>query len=88
MVFTLQIGDHFFLNLNSAGATFECVKRCAGIFKQSMEAGNRVGIGLSYRPARLNSLAEWFLGIDCWAPEKFKNSGSERKLVLLYMRGQ
>jgi hypothetical protein len=32
----------------------------AGIFKQSMGAGNRVGIGLwlSYRPARLHSLAE------------------------------
>jgi hypothetical protein len=26
---------------------------CAGIFEQSMEAGNRVGIGLSYRHARL-----------------------------------
>ncbi len=25
---------------------------CAGIFKQSMGARNRVGIGLSYRPAR------------------------------------
>ncbi len=33
---------------------------CAGIFKQSMGARNRVGIGLSYyRPARLHSLAEW-----------------------------
>jgi hypothetical protein len=31
---------------------------CAGIFKQSMEARNRVGIGLSYRPARLYRLAE------------------------------
>ncbi len=30
----------------------------AGIFKQSMGARNRVGIGLSYRPARLHSLAE------------------------------
>ncbi len=30
----------------------------AGIFKQSMWARNRVGIGLSYRPARLNRLAE------------------------------
>jgi hypothetical protein len=28
------------------------------IFKQCMEARNRVGIGLSYRPARLHSLAE------------------------------
>jgi hypothetical protein len=49
---------------------------CAGIFKQSMGARNRVGIGLSYRTARLNRMAElvpWnrFLG-----SLKFKNSGS------------
>jgi hypothetical protein len=31
---------------------------CAGIFKQSMGARNRVGIGLSYRPTRLHSLVE------------------------------
>jgi hypothetical protein len=48
----------------------------AGIFKQSMGARNREGLGLSYRPARLCSLAElvpWnrFLG-----SLKFKNSGS------------
>ncbi len=30
----------------------------AGIFKQYMEARNRAGRGLSYRPARLHSLAE------------------------------
>ncbi len=30
-----------------------------GIFKQSMGARNRVGTGLSYRPARLHSLAEF-----------------------------
>ncbi len=30
----------------------------AGIFKQSMRARTRVGIGLSYRPARLHRLAE------------------------------
>jgi hypothetical protein len=30
----------------------------AGIFKQSMGARNRVGIGLSYWPARLHSLVE------------------------------
>jgi hypothetical protein len=30
----------------------------AGIFKRSLGAGNRVGIGLSFRPARLHSLAE------------------------------
>ncbi len=48
----------------------------AGVFKPSMRARNRVGIGLSYRPARLHRLAElvpWnrFLG-----SLKFKNSGS------------
>jgi len=31
---------------------------CAGIFNQSMGARNRVGIGLSYRPARPQRLAE------------------------------
>jgi hypothetical protein len=31
---------------------------CAGIFKQSMGARNRFGIGLSYRPDRLHRLAE------------------------------
>ncbi len=30
----------------------------AGIFKKSMGARHRVGIGLSYRPARLHGLAE------------------------------
>ena len=49
---------------------------CAGIFKQSMVARNRVVISLSYRPARRHSLAElvpWnrFLG-----SLKVKNSGS------------
>jgi hypothetical protein len=31
---------------------------CAGIFKQPVEAKNRVGIGLSYRPTRLHRKAE------------------------------
>ncbi len=31
---------------------------CAGIFKQSMGARNRVGIGMSYRPVRLHGRAE------------------------------
>jgi hypothetical protein len=31
----------------------------AGIFKQSRGARNQVGIGLSYRPVRLHSLAEF-----------------------------
>jgi hypothetical protein len=34
---------------------------CAGIFKQSAGARNRVGIGLLYRPARLDRLAELIL---------------------------
>ncbi len=34
-------------------------KSRAGIFKQYMGAGNRVGIGLSYRPARPHRLAEF-----------------------------
>jgi hypothetical protein len=33
------------------------------ISKQSMGARNRVGIGLSYRPARLHRLAELFPGL-------------------------
>jgi hypothetical protein len=44
------------------------VKFSAGILEQSIRARNRVGIGLSYRPARL--LIGWqnhFLGIDSWA---------------------
>jgi hypothetical protein len=51
----------------------------AGIFKQSMGARNRVGIGLSYRPARIHTTAwrNWFLGIDSWTPLKFNNSDSE-----------
>jgi hypothetical protein len=40
----------------------------AGIFKQSMGAWNPVGIGLSYRPARLHRWRNSFLGIDSWAP--------------------
>ncbi len=35
-----------------------CISACDEIFKQSMGGGNRVGIGLSYRPARLHRLAE------------------------------
>jgi hypothetical protein len=36
-----------------------------------MGARNRVGIGMSYRPARLHRLAESISGIDSWAPKKF-----------------
>ncbi len=44
--------------------------------KKSLGFRNRVGIGLSCqatRPTRRN----YFLGIDSWAPSKFKNPGSE-----------
>ncbi len=37
---------------------FAVLVPCAGIFKQSMGARNRVGIELSFRAARLRSLAE------------------------------
>jgi hypothetical protein len=39
----------------------------AGIFKQSIGARHRVGIGLSYWPARLLRLAELIPWIDSWA---------------------
>jgi hypothetical protein len=40
--------------------SLENLNLTAGIFKQSLGARNRVGIGLSYRPTRLDSLAEFF----------------------------
>jgi hypothetical protein len=42
----------------------------AGILKQSMAARNRVGIGLSYWPARLQytDWGNWFPEIESWAP--------------------
>jgi hypothetical protein len=42
---------------------------CAGILEQSMGARNRVGIGLSYRPARLHRLAEMIP----WIPRLLKS---------------
>ncbi len=36
---------------------------CAGILEQSMWSWNRVGIGLSYRPARLHRVAESIPGL-------------------------
>jgi hypothetical protein len=32
-------------------------RNCAGIFKQSMGARNRVGMGLSYRPTRVGNFS-------------------------------
>jgi len=57
---------HTQVNVNNFGksTTLFCSRlfiwlyTCAGIFKQSVGAGNRVGIGLSYLPARLHRLAE------------------------------
>ncbi len=42
----------------------------AGIFKNSMGARHRLGIGLSYRPATPGYIGwrSWCLGIDSWAP--------------------
>ncbi len=48
----------------------------AGIFKQYMGARNRVGIGLSCRPARYIGWRNSFLGIYSWAPKTFKNTVS------------
>ncbi len=52
---------HFLASIYHSLYSIECIIRrlnCAGIFEQSMGARNRVGIGLSYRPARLQRLAE------------------------------
>jgi hypothetical protein len=38
---------------------WSCAEGRAGIFKKSMGARHRVGIGLLYRPARLHRLAEF-----------------------------
>ncbi len=42
------------------------ISSCAGILEQSMGTRNRVGIGLSYRPATLG-WRKRCLGIDSWA---------------------
>ncbi len=48
----------------------------AGIFKQSMGARHRVGIGLSFQPARLHRLAEWTPRNRFLGSLNFKNSGT------------
>ena len=40
----------------------------AGIFKKSMGARHRGGIGFSYRPARLHRLAEFIPWNQFWGP--------------------
>jgi hypothetical protein len=54
-----RANNESFLKLSSDHAAFILfLETSAGIFKQSMGARNQVGIGLSYRPSRLHSLAE------------------------------
>ncbi len=50
-----------------------------------MGAMNRVGIGLLYWPAGLHRLAESILGIDSWAPYKFKNTTSDSCVTVFFM---
>jgi hypothetical protein len=50
----------------------------AGIFKESMGARNRGGIGLSYLPARLHRLAEFIPWNQFLGSITFKNTGSEK----------
>jgi hypothetical protein len=62
----------------------------AGIFKQSMGAGNQVGIGLSYTgPPGCTAWRNWFNGIDSWAHYKFKNSGTvhTKKIIFFHFFG-
>ncbi len=52
-------GDFAKITLQKAEGSMVRALSSAGIFKQSMGARNRVGYGLSYRPARLHRLAEF-----------------------------
>jgi hypothetical protein len=78
------------------------VKTSAGIFKQSIGARNLVGIGLSYRPARLYMLTElipWnrFLGflkvqkiglspVNVWQRRKGGQREREKERELCFIR--
>jgi hypothetical protein len=55
----------------------------AGIFKQSMGARNRVGIGLSYRPARLRRLAELIPWNRFMGSIKVKKFGLRKIITIL-----
>jgi hypothetical protein len=68
----LERGLYSFLFSVHCRKEYRSTEYSAGIFKQSMGARNRLGIGLSYRPARLHRLAELILEIDSWVPQKFK----------------
>ncbi len=50
--------DKMELDRRAGGGAGGAAGLSAGIYKQSIGARNRVGIGLSYQPARLHSLAE------------------------------
>ncbi len=53
----------------------------AGIVKQSMGAKNRVGIGLSYRPARLHRLAgRYDNAVPTRRSKSFSNKRKKRRL--------
>jgi hypothetical protein len=53
----------------------------AGIFKKSMGARHREGIGLSYRPARLHRLAEFIPRNRFLGSINVKNKGSESQFL-------
>jgi hypothetical protein len=48
-----------------------------GILKKSMGTRNRVE-GCCTGPPGYTAGRNWFLGIDCWASEKFKNSALDK----------
>jgi hypothetical protein len=59
----------------------------AGIFKQSMGARNQIGIGLSYRPARLHRLTElmpWNRSLACLNIYEFRlwRAGTTNRVVV------
>jgi hypothetical protein len=66
---SIAVADRFFLRRNRFLQIKSKINNLsefglyADIFKQSMGARNRVGIGLSYRPARLQRLAESIPGL-------------------------
>jgi hypothetical protein len=55
-------------HIEEPGQSISFVEYRAGIFKKSMGAMHRGGIGFSYRPARLHRLAEFIPWNQCWGP--------------------
>jgi hypothetical protein len=73
-----QVPKYKFYFVRYANIKGNCVNSELVLSQQSMGARNRVGIGLSYRPARL--YIGWrnrILRINSWAPLKFKNTVSD-----------